>query len=124
MPSITPENFLTASGTVSGQPSSSSKPFLVSGLSTHLSLSSKIPSPSLSRIGQPSGLTPTSFGHRSQGSGTPSLSRSGSGQPFGAGPASRGQKSSLSSTPSVSVSAGQPFGATPCSAGHWSSLSM
>src|ERR1044071_3582510 len=38
MPLTTPVNFLTAAGSSSGQPSSSWKPFLVSGSFGHLSL--------------------------------------------------------------------------------------
>src|SRR6188472_4241692 len=110
MPLTTPENFFNASGNLSGQPSVSSKPFLVSGSFGHLSLSSTMPSLSVSLILQPSGATPTSSGHMSQGSRMPSLSVSRSGQPFGAMPASFGQLSSRSSTPSASVSAGQPAG--------------
>src|SRR6187399_363996 len=125
MPLTTPENFFNASGNLSGQPSRSSKPFLVSGSFGHLSLSSKMPSLSVSRTGQPSGFTPASSGQASHGRFTPSLSgsRSTIGQPFGAGPASRGQKSSLSFTPSPSVSGGQPSGATPKSFGHMSTVS-
>ena len=54
MPSMTPVNFFTAGGSSSGQPSSSWKPFLVSGASGHLSREPRKPSPSVSSSGQPS----------------------------------------------------------------------
>src|SRR4051812_1317929 len=123
MPLITPANLATSLGSSSGQPSLSSKPFLVSGWSGHLSTSSRMPSASLSCT-QPSGATPFSVGHLSSGKSTPSSSASLFGQPSaGAGcapsSASVGQGSLASTMPSLSVStgaatgAGQPFGATP-----------
>src|SRR6185436_17820265 len=118
MPLITPVNFLTTAGISSGQPSSSSKPFLVSGSFGHLSLESMKPSPSLSG-GQPSGATPGTSMHLSSRSSTPSLSPSG--QPVGATPGTSLHSSLSSSTPSASASRiGQPSGAIPASCGHLS----
>src|SRR5688572_20782580 len=118
IPSMVPENFWISIGTSSGQPSPSSNPFLVSGLSPHLSTSSMNPSPSLSRMGQPSGATPFSSVHLSHGNNTPSPSLSGSGQPLGWSPASREQWSSASITPSLSESTGQPSGLRAGARGH------
>src|SRR5215468_6858877 len=84
--------FFGAAGGVSGQPSASSKPFLVSGSLGHLSSLSRMPSPSLSGSGQPSAsskpsLSSGSSGHLSSASGmpSPSVSLGGAGGGVGAG---------------------------------------
>src|ERR1043165_6882462 len=86
----------------SGQPSSSSIPFLSSGMSGHLSSSSGMPSPSrslLARSGQPSSssipfLSSGMSGHLSSSSGMPSRSLSGSGQPSSSSKPSKSSGSS------------------------------
>src|SRR5262245_10610241 len=125
MPWMTPVNFFTCSGISSGHPSSSWKPFLVSGLSGHLSCGIGMPSLSESLSGQPSGGTPGSVGHLSSGFRMLSLSGSLSGQPSGGMPGSVGHLSCGSMMPSLSVSGGgQPSGATPGTVGHLSSGSL
>jgi hypothetical protein len=85
----------------------------------HLSTGSRMPSPSVSGIGQPSGSTPGTSGHLSTLSRKPSPSRSFSGQPSGAMPGTSGHLSWLSMKPSPSRSrSGQPSGAMPGSYGQ------
>src|SRR4051794_5727192 len=116
MPSMTPVNFFTSTGSSSGQPSSSLKPFTVSGASGHLSREPRKPSPSESTSGQPSSSSMPLrgsgwFGHLSTASGTPSLSLSGSGQPSSSSKPSRssaiiGHLSAVPEMPSPSGSEG------------------
>src|SRR5262245_60886476 len=101
-----------------------------------LSSGSRMPSPSVSGIGQPSGSTPTSSGHLSvepplpSSSQKPSPSMSDSGQPSSSlksltVSARSTHWSSGSRMPSPSASrTGQPSGATPASSGQVSSSSQ
>src|ERR1019366_9835868 len=128
---------------LSGQPSSSSKPLNVSGSFGHLSLTSGMPSLSLSGSGQPSSSSKParssgSSGHLSFESRIPSPSRSPSppsGQPSSSWSPSRssgtlGQRSSTSGMPSLSLSgSGQPSSSlkpskSSGSSGHWSTSSL
>src|SRR3954471_22430954 len=117
MPRTAPVNFLTATGSSSGQPSSSWKPFFVSGSIGHLSFASATPSLSLSGSGQPSSsskpsLSSASSGHLSVTSGMPSLSLSGSGQPSSSSKPSRssGTVGHLSSLPMIPSPSGSRLG--------------
>src|SRR5688500_16722183 len=99
-------DLVTLAGT-SGQPLFAAIP----AISGHLSISSLMPSPSLSGTGQPSYLAvPAWLGHLSNSSLIPSPSLSGTGQPsYLAKPATLGHLSSSSLIPSPSVSGiGQP----------------